>query len=154
EVEPKISETSDLSEFDLEQLYQTSIQNQTNTITNNTNRLEQREIKLIEIIPFAGSNQDLRVNRAKACKLTRYSVAIYITPNLNNNIVTPTPTSSNSVEIIIEALTKYIKNLEKKIEKKLENNNLNDSQAESSKLPKAKKKRNPLQGPRFYKLTI
>ncbi|CAG8520187.1 17444_t:CDS:2, partial [Racocetra fulgida] len=241
EVKSEISETSDLFEFDLEQLYQTPIpfppitppllppnnnnmtlqaqdvnnliaaiqaldnwiQNQTNAIANNTNCLEQRETKLIEIIPFAGGNQDpvtwiekfehmavannftdarrlqiipaylkneaaiwynntnqqqafghwdtqnqadnqytmhlhelyyrletnanvyleiekvckfitgLRtelqiavhlfgentwngvVNRAKTCELTRYSAAIYITPNLNNNIVTSTPTSSN-----------------------------------------------------------
>ncbi|CAG8698846.1 31655_t:CDS:2, partial [Racocetra persica] len=57
------------------------------------------------------------VNRAKTCKLTYYSIAIYITPNFNNNIITSTFTSFNSVEIIIKALTKYIENSKKKIEK-------------------------------------
>ncbi|CAG8751052.1 6514_t:CDS:2, partial [Racocetra fulgida] len=183
-VESEIFETSDLSKFDLEQLYQTPIpsppitlpllllnnnnmtlqaqdinnlintiqalnnwiQNQTNAVANNTNHLGQRETKLIKIILFAGGNQDpvtwikefefckfttsLRtelqmgvylfgentwdevVNRAKTCELTHYSAAIYITSNLNNNIVTPTPTSSNSVKIIMEALTKLSVNTE------------------------------------------
>ncbi|CAG8459886.1 8026_t:CDS:2 [Racocetra fulgida] len=35
------------------------IQNQTNAVANNTNHLGQRETKLIEIILFAGGNQDL-----------------------------------------------------------------------------------------------
>ncbi|CAG8689964.1 18216_t:CDS:2, partial [Racocetra fulgida] len=152
--------------------------------------------------PFGENTWDGVVNRAKTCELTRYGAAIYITPNLNNNIVTPTSTSSNSVETIMEALTKCIENLEKKIEKKLENNNqgpdafqdntnpsmmylkeddknineayvgkrrkvveknetpevqnivVNDSQAENSKTPKAKKKKISLQGPRFHKPTI
>ncbi|CAG8561914.1 14064_t:CDS:2, partial [Racocetra fulgida] len=156
--------------------------------------------------PFGENTWDGVVNRAKTCELTRYGAAMYITPNLNNNIVTPTLTSTNSVEIIMEALNKCMENLEKKIEKKLENNNLNtegpdafqdntnpsmmylkeedknnineayvgkrrkvveenetpevqnivvnDPQAENSKTPKTKKKRNPLQGPRFHKPTI
>ncbi|CAG8615622.1 28351_t:CDS:2, partial [Racocetra persica] len=159
-----------LLELSLDSPLDNQIQNQTNAITNNTNRLEQRETKLIKIIPFAdaaiwynNANQQkafeywdmpnqankkickfitsLRielqiavclfgentwnrvVNRAKICELTCYGVAIYITSNLNNNILTLTPISSNSVKIIIEARTKYIKNLKKKIEKKLENNN-------------------------------
>ncbi|CAG8783110.1 16597_t:CDS:2, partial [Racocetra persica] len=73
----------------------------------------------IVVRPFGKNTWNGVVNRAKTCELTCYNTAIYIAPNLNNNIITPTPTSSNSVEIIIEALTKYIKNLEKKIEKKL-----------------------------------
>ncbi|CAG8673194.1 11863_t:CDS:2, partial [Racocetra fulgida] len=315
EVESEISETSDLSEFDLEQLYQTPvpsppitppllppnnnnmalqaqdinnlinaiqaldnhIQNQTNAVTNNTNRLGQRETKLIEIIPFAGGNQDpvtwieefermavannftdarrlqiisaylknkvaiwytnanqpqafghwntqnqvdnqyamrlhelyrrletnanvyleikkvrkfttgLRtelqiavrlfgentwdgvVNRAKTCELTRYGAAIYITPNLNNNIVTPTPTSSNSVEIIIEALNKSSVNTEGPnasqdntnpsiMYLKEDDKNINKAYVgkkrkvvEENETPE---KRNPLQGPRFHKPTI
>ncbi|CAG8617702.1 8196_t:CDS:2, partial [Ambispora leptoticha] len=55
---------------------------------------------------FGENTWDEVVNRAKTCELTHYSAAIYITSNLNNNIVTPTPTSSNSVKIIMEALTK------------------------------------------------
>ncbi|CAG8538197.1 15116_t:CDS:2 [Racocetra fulgida] len=55
---------------------------------------------------FGENTCDRVVNKAKTCELTRYSAAMYITPNLNNNIVTPTPISSNSVEIIMEALTK------------------------------------------------
>ncbi|CAG8705931.1 18477_t:CDS:2, partial [Racocetra fulgida] len=109
---------------------------------------------------FGENTWDGVVNRAKTCELTRYGAAMYITPNLNNNIVTPTPTSSNSIEIIMEALNKCMENLKKKIEKKLENSNqvqnivVNDPQVESSKTPKTKKKRNPLQGPRFHKPTI
>ncbi|CAG8677229.1 19960_t:CDS:2, partial [Racocetra fulgida] len=114
----------------------------------------------IAVRPFGKNTWDGVVNRAKTCELTRYGAAMYITPNLNNNIVTPTLTSTNSVEIIMEALNKCMENLEKKIEKKLENNNqiqnivVNDPQAENSKTPKAKKKRNPLQGPRFHKPMI
>ncbi|CAG8758634.1 7026_t:CDS:2, partial [Racocetra fulgida] len=60
----------------------------------------------IAVCPFGENTWDGVVNRAKTCKLICYGAAMYITSNLNNNIVTPTPTSSNSVEIIMKALTK------------------------------------------------
>ncbi|CAG8626573.1 19835_t:CDS:2, partial [Racocetra fulgida] len=145
----------------------------------------------IAVRSFGENTWDRVVNRAKTCELTHYGAAMYITSNLNNNIVTPTPTSSNSVEIIMEALNKssvntegpdasqdntnpsmiYLKEEDKNnineayVEKRrkvveenetpeVQNIVVNNPQAENSKTPKAKKKRNPLQGPRFYKPTI
>ncbi|CAG8510079.1 32347_t:CDS:2 [Racocetra persica] len=152
------------------------IQNQTNTVTNNTNHLEQRETKLIKIISFADAfghwDTPNQVDRPSET-VDQYAMCLhelYCQLETNANVYSEIKkvhkfTTSLRTELQIAVCLfasvnteAYVRKRKKVVEEnktpEVQNIVVNDPQAESSKTPKAKKKRNPLQGTRFHKPTI